>query len=281
MSERSSAADGRRSLVAVAVALTLVTVAAVVPALVGARPANEVPVTELPDADDSLSEPTGDAWERTPAKEIALASAPSGAPNANDTSIESVSVRAAYTDERLFVRLSWDDPSRDGNVSPANATPQVNSFADAAAVQLPADAGANPGIAMGSDRTPVNVWYWSGATGGQELLAGGPGTTTPIGSVGSNASYEDGRWHVVYARNRTADAENRTSFDGDEDVRVAFAVWNGNNSERAGQKAVSEWQYLALGPGPEGPPYETILWAVAGLAIAAVVVATVVGVRRT
>lgn len=270
-----------RSLVAVAVAVALVALAAVAPTLVGARPANEVPVTELQDARASLTDPTGDAWGQTPSKEVSLASAPSGAPNADDTSIEAVSVRAARTDGQLFVRLDWADPSADANLTASRyETPRVNSFGDAAAVQLPGNASAHPGIAMGSEQTPVNVWYWGSTTGGQELLAGGPGTTTQVTpDVASNATYEGGRWHVVFARNATVDRGNRTSFDVNEDVQVAFAVWNGNNSERAGQKAVSDWQYFPLGPGPEGPPYETILWAVAGIAVLVVVVATAVGVR--
>lgn len=271
------------SQVTVLTALTLVTVAALGPPLVDARPANEIPVTELPGTDDSLANPTDDAWGRTPSKTVTLASAPSGAPNAEDTTTESVSVRAAHTDERIFVRLSWEDPSRDGTLTPGRyETPRVNSFADAAAVQLPANASANPGLAMGSERTPVNVWYWNAESGGEELLAGGPGTTTRMQpAVETNATYEDGRWHVVFARNLTADGTNRTAFAMDEDVRVAFGIWNGNNSERAGQKAVSEWQYFPLGPGPQGPPYETILWTIAGLAIVVVIVATVIGVRRS
>ncbi|WP_436925090.1 ethylbenzene dehydrogenase-related protein [Halosimplex amylolyticum] len=275
--------EGRRdrSLLPVAVAVTLVALAAVAPTLVGARPANEVPVTELQDARASLSDPTGDAWGQTPSKEVSLASAPSGAPNADDTTIEVIRVRAAETDDQLFVRLDWEDPSADANLTGSRyETPRVNSFGDAVAVQLPANESANPGIAMGSDRTPVNLWYWGASTGGQELLAGGPGTTTRVNpSVASNATYEDGHWHVVFARNVTVDRENRTNFDVDQDVQVAFAVWNGNNSERAGQKAVSEWQYFPLGPGPEGPPYEAILWVVAGIAVLIVIVATVVGVR--
>ena len=272
-----------RSLAPVVAALALVTVAGIVPTLVDARPANEVPVTELDDEEDALADPTGDAWSRTPSKEVALTSAPSGAPNANDTTVESLSVRAAHTDGRLFVRLSWADPSRDDNVTPGPyETPRVNSFADAAAVQLPANESAEPGIAMGSPRTPVNVWYWNGATGTEELLAGGPGTSTPLQpAVETNETYDGDRWHVVFTRNLTVDGANRTAFETDEDVRVAFAVWNGNNSERAGQKAVSEWQYFPLGPGPAGPPYETILWGIAGLAIIVVVVATAIGVRRT
>lgn len=278
----TAGSDGRSVGIALA-AVALLTAAAVAPALVGARPANEVPVTDLPEAGESLSNPTADAWGQTPAKEIALASAPSSAPNANDTSIEAVSVRAARTDGQLALRLRWADQTPDANLSADRyTTPHVNSFGDAAAIQVPTDASANPGIAMGSTQTPVNVWYWSGPTAGQELIAGGPGTSTVVNQqVSTNATYRDGHWHVTFVRNESVQTANRTDFTANEDVQIAFAVWNGSNAERAGQKAVSEWQYLPFGPGPQGPPYEAILWAVAGLALVVVIVATVIGIRRS
>ncbi|WP_123537445.1 ethylbenzene dehydrogenase-related protein [Halosimplex salinum] len=270
----------------VLLALAVVTVAAVAPTLVAARPANEIPVEEDPPDAEALAEPAGDAWGRVPAADVALASAESSVPNAEDTSVEAVTVRAAQTDGSLFVRLSWDDATADAFTPGAeNRTPDVTTFWDAAAIQLPANTSAHPGIAMGSDRTMVNVWYWSAPNTSQELLAGGPGTTTPVGdpAVQTSASYEDGTWHVVFERTLQVDdaGENRTTIEGERDVDVALAVWNGSNAERSGQKAVSEWQYFPLGPGAEGPPYATILWIVAGLAIAVVIVATVLGVQRT
>ncbi len=40
------------------------------------------------------------------------------------------------------------------------------------------------------------------------------------------------------------------------------SCWNGSNMERSGTKAVSEWYHFPLGPGPQGPPYESTgpLW---------------------
>jgi complex iron-sulfur molybdoenzyme family reductase subunit gamma len=51
--------------------------------------------------------------------------------------------------------------------------------------------------------------------------------------------------------------------------------------ERSGRKGASDWYYLALGPGPQGPPYEAILWAVAGIGIVATTLVTIEGIRRT
>lgn len=310
------------ALAAAVLAVLIVGAGALVPALADARVAGEIPVHESADADGSLADPSGNAWGSAEAVDVPLASAPSDVPGANDTTVETVEVRAARTDERLYVRLAWDDPTADRNVT------AVRRFADAAAVQFPANPNESTAIAMGSTDAPVNVWYWNAgepgrldgaayanatadsdgtngsvdADGGagadetagaseargaaadttEELLAGGPGTTSAFegSTVNATTEYANGGWTVVFSRPIDADGANRTAFDADRDVDVAVAVWNGSNTERSGQKSVSEWQFLALGPGPQGPPYESVLWGIAGLAIAVVVAVTATAVRR-
>lgn len=249
--------------------------ATVAPLTVDARPAFEIPVHES-GADDSLASVSGDEWGQVPPVTVPLSSAGASVPQADNTTVEAVNVEAARTDERLYVRLGWQDATND------TSTDRVRSFADAAAVQLPADADARPPIAMGGSDNPVNVWYWSGQGTTQELLAGGPGSTTQFSNntVSTDATYRDGRWSVVFTRALNGSG-NRTAVPTDADVDVAVGVWNGSNMERSGQKSVSQWYYLALGPGPEGPPYETILWGVAGIAIVATTLVTIEGVRRT
>jgi complex iron-sulfur molybdoenzyme family reductase subunit gamma len=274
---------GERGARAVAVAaavlacVVLVTTA-VGPALVSARPANQIPVASVL-AEDRPGQPTGEAWGTVPAVEVPLASAPSGLPDAADTSVGTLRVQSALADGRFYLRLSWADATADRDAADPRA------FADAAAVQLPVNTSARPPIAMGSTTNPVNVWYWhaDGDGGSEELLAGGAGTTTPLAASGLNASaaHEDGRWTVVLSRDVATDAENRTTLAVERDVDVAFAVWNGSNMERSGRKSVSGWYHVPLGPGPRGPPYESILWAVAGLAIVGVALVTVQAVRTS
>jgi DMSO reductase family type II enzyme heme b subunit len=256
-------------------ALVLCSTVALASPLVDARPAHEIPVAERPDAD--LSDPTAEGWSSVPASDVPLSSAPSGVPNADDTSVERVHVQAVRSDGRFHVRLQWDDPTH--NVSAG--TPR--QFTDAAAVQFPVNTSSRPPIAMGGRDNPVNVWYWTGNGGTQELLAGGAGSTTPFPSptVGANATYENGTWTVVYTRSVSAEGANRTDLGSTDTLDVAFAVWNGGNDERAGRKAVSEWHYFLAGTGPQGPPYQTLLWTVAGLAIVTVVGVTAFGVLRS
>ncbi|GGN87306.1 MULTISPECIES: ethylbenzene dehydrogenase-related protein [Haloarcula] len=274
---RDTTSKRRRTLLVAAVVAVLVTLSAVAAPLASARPAHEIPVAP---ATGDLSGPTTDGWEDVPAATVPLASAPSSVPNADQTSVERVHVQAARGDGQLHLRLQWHDATRDV------ATNETRAFADSVAVQFPVNTSSRPPIAMGGPTNRVNVWYWSGATGTEELLAGGAGSTTRFQNPSVNAtavhrgSGENATWTVVYTRDVGASGANRTTIADDGDVDVAFAVWNGSNSERAGRKSVSEWHYFPFGPGPEGPPYETVLWTVAGIAIVGVVAVTAFGVHR-
>lgn len=265
-------------------AVLLVVTAALAPSFASARPVNEIPVTQADDdRADALSDPTADAWNDSEPVAVPLSSAPSGAPQADDVSVDELTVRAVRTDERLYVRLAWSDPSRDGNATESRyAAPRRDSFGDAAAVQFPAQTGERPGIAMGSTEQQVNVWYWNADTGSEELLAGGPGTLSRLErpTVNASAAHEDGQWQVVFARELGSARPNRTSMEMDRDVEVAFAVWNGSNQERAGRKSVSEWHHFPFAPEEGVSFYETVLWTVAGLATLVVLVVTATAVRR-
>ncbi|MFB6162266.1 MAG: ethylbenzene dehydrogenase-related protein [Halococcoides sp.] len=255
----------------------LITCAAVVPLVVDARPAREIPVETV---EESVATPGAEGWSAVPNRTIALSSAPSGVPNADDTTVREVEIAAARTDDRLFVRLRWADPTANRSA----ASPRA--FPDMAAIELPVSATTQPAIAMGSPDSMVNVWQWSGTGETQELLAGGAGTTTAFAepAVTTNATRttvgETEGWSVVFSREVSAPSENRTNLNADTDVNVAFAIWNGGNDERAGQKAVSEWHYLPFASDDGGGLFQILLWTVAGIAIALVIAVTVLSVRR-
>lgn len=258
--------SSRTALAVLVASLLVASVAA--PAAGFGRPVNEVPVNQV---DEPLESPADDRWEGIDAATVAMSSADSGLPGANETTAEEVDVKVAESDERVHVHVAWDDEEpNDGIAGP-------DEYADAVALQWPAEGGDTPPIAMGSEESPVNVWYWSGATGTENLVASGAGTTTAVASdaIDAEGTYEDGRWRVVFS----GDVDG-TPVDTGEDTEVAMAVWDGESAERGGIKAVSEWQTLPFGGDPGGPPYELLLWTVAGLAIAGVIAATIYGVRE-
>lgn len=267
--------DRRSAAVVAVIVLGLVVVSVALPALVAGKPANQVAVAALPGQDDQLAQPTGAAWADAPATEIPLSSAPSGLPDATNTATKSVTVEAATTDTDLYVRLHWADPTEN------TSTDSPRAFADAVAMQVPADPATHPPIALGSTTTPVNVWYWNAANGPEQIVAGGMGSITHMDrNLSTAATYANGTWTVVMHRSLTTDAANHASFTLDRDVDVAFAVWNGNNLERSGHHAVSAWFTYPFGPANTGPSYQYLLWAIVGIAIVAALALTAVAIGR-
>ncbi len=256
-----------RTTGAVAGVAFLVLVSAVLlPTTAAGVPANQVPVSHQPDAGEELSSPDGAAWSDVDSREIPLTSAPSGLPGSTIVATDAVTVKTAYTDSELYVRMQWDDETE--NVSESS----LKSFTDGAAVQLPANVTTEPNVELGSQGTPVNLWYWSGADGAEEALAGGynPGSITSMENttIETTATHEDGTWTVVFERSLVTDDDARADFDLETDVDIAFAVWDGANEERSGHHAYSEWYTIPLGPEPTGPTAQYLLWAVAGIGIA-------------
>ncbi|WP_254767402.1 ethylbenzene dehydrogenase-related protein [Salinilacihabitans rarus] len=245
------------------------------PGLGQATGVNQLPVTEMT-ADDGLQDPGAEAWADVEGETVVLSSAESGLPGAQDTSVSRADVETAYTDERLYVRLSWDDPAANQEIDDPTA------FVDGVAVQIPFEQADEPPIEMGSEKQPVNVWFWTADGETEELHAGGLGSTTQLNdtAVTTEAEYADGEWHVVFSRELSTDDRYRTDIDTDQRLNVAFAVFDGESDERGGVKAASEWHHYPLDPDPGPTAFELVLWTVGGLAIVGVLVVTVYGIKN-
>lgn len=269
-----------RTRQAVAIVLGIAAVAVVLLALSGpamgyAVGVNALPVAEMTD-DDALEDPDADAWAEIEAQTVVLSSAESGLPGYQDTAVGLTDVETAHTDEKIHIRLTWDDPVVNEEIDDPQA------YVDGVAVQLPFEQDKEPPIEMGSEEEPVNVWYWTADGEVEELYAGGMGSTTEMGesAVSTQAVHDDGEWSVVFTRELTADDRERTEIATDQRLNVAFAVFDGDNAERGGIKAASEWYHYPMDPEPGPSVLELVLWSVGGLAIVAVLVMTVYGIRN-
>lgn len=267
---------GSLALVAGLIAIAVVVLALTGPALGYATGVNQLPVTEMTE-EDGLEDPDAEAWADVDSKTVVLSSAESGVPGYEDTSVGLTDVETAHTDERIYIRLTWDDPSADERIDDPRA------FVDGVAVQLPFEQDKEPPIEMGSDGEPVNVWYWTADGEIEELYAGGMGSTTEMDEpiVSTESTYQDGEWRVVFTRDLSTDDRERTEISTDERLNVAFAVFDGDNAERGGIKAASEWYHYPMDPEPGPSVLELVLWTVGGLAIVAVLVMAVYGIRGT
>jgi steroid C-25 hydroxylase gamma subunit len=132
-------------------------------------------------------------------------------------------VSALRDDDRVYVRIEWeDDPRPNGE------------FPDAAGVLF----GDGDSLAtLGTPASPAVLWHWQeGRSESLDLEARGPGLfqRSGAGGLASRGTLRDGRWAVVLS-GALAVARRQ----------VGVAVWNGSNEERAGLAAVSR-QWLSL-----------------------------------
>ena len=156
--------------------------------------------------------------------------------------------QVARSDERFYIRLRWKDSSEDRGTT-------VDTFRDGVAVQYAMnDVDTSYMMGSGPDN-PVNIWYWRAD---QEqidnLAAGGYGSTTalPQHSVEGASAYitdsvpEDREWHVVMSRPFKTGGEYDVNFDR-ETVPMGFALWQGSDNERDGNKRVTH-TWILLDP---------------------------------
>ena len=206
----------------------------------------------LRDAND----PDDIIWARVPAYRTFLSAAPPVHPS---TALrfepkEGVNLyfQVARTSERLYVRLRWQDPTQ-------NRKTTVDAFSDGAAVQWALN-GADTSYIMGSGpKKPVNIWYWRADHEQVEnLAAGGFGSTThlPEQPVTGKALYSakrnerDSEWHVVMSRPLASKGEHQADLQKGT-IPVAFALWQGEEAQRDGNKRVSHgWILVNLRPAP-------------------------------
>jgi DMSO reductase family type II enzyme heme b subunit len=187
-------------------------------------------------------------------------------------------VRALHDGKSIAIRLTWRDATQ--NVSAAR--PQ--DFVDMAALQLFKGSG-EPFLGMGLADKGVDVWHWRAgwqqlvaqaagmldsypvdfytarAAGNlitnpeRQLTAGslaaiGFGSTTfrPKTSqlVTASSTWKEGQWTVVFRRPLQAGPDDGVSLAPGGRCSIAFAIWDGEERDRNGQKLVSIWHDLIL-----------------------------------
>jgi hypothetical protein len=190
-------------------------------------------------------------WNQIAVKRVALNRTPPLYDTDEPATLEisSVDVRLARVSGKLLVQLSWRDPTHDAialaevpNSAPETRFRKVpteadDRFFDAAAVMFPAKAEINtiaPSLQMGDAEHPVEIYYWNATRGAMVMQAQGRSTTKRTGKAfPANATYQNGQWSVIFELP-----------DLPAGAPVAFAVWNGSQSDRDGRKYFSVWQVL-------------------------------------
>jgi len=301
MSERRSMGWGRRAGLAAAVI-----VAALSLRVADANPAQSQStiLKAWRVGQDPGLDPSADVWGDVPSIDVPLTAQQATYPIGGG-SVASVKAEAIHHQDRLYLRLSWADDTRDVT------TTGVTDFADASAVELPSVASATvPSVCMGQAGAGVNIWHWRAdrqpdlaalnpgdepvvdyypspsdlwytarAAGNpyavvtdnpvQDLAAQSFGTIgpTPEQPVQGMATYRDGEWAVVFSRPFASAGAEQPAFAVGDTTDVAFAVWDGSNGDRNGQKQVSQFVRLQFSGESPTPGWEWLPIA-AGLVLA-------------
>jgi DMSO reductase family type II enzyme heme b subunit len=202
-----------------------------------------------------LLDPSSEAWRKARTVTVVLSPTPlemqpteyvrvawKGRPYGKASSVR---VAALHNGKEIFFRLLWQDEAGDVKIA------DIDQFIDAAAVLFPVVADA-PLIGMGIKDKPVNAWFWRADwERPKNVSAEGMGSTLRRDdpALASKARHTRGRWDVVLSRsfNGAASPEGSVALSPGTVSKVAFAVWQGGNQERAGIKAFSpDWQELQI-----------------------------------
>jgi hypothetical protein len=183
-------------------------------------------------------------------------------------------VRSLHNGTEIAFLLEWQDNTKNDRLTPG-------TFRDGVAIGLPlGDAPAF--FCMGQLDHYINIWHWKAdwqsdidrraaktsekardgvrtfeviprrVSSVEDLIGGGFSTLTTKerqGRVQGKATWKDGVWHVVMRRPLVSEEqENEAKLIPGRVQTVSFAVWNGENKERNGQKAVAPWFQLVIDP---------------------------------
>jgi hypothetical protein len=191
-----------------------------------------------------------------------------------EPTVRALTVRSVHNGTDIAFLLEWQDNTKNDRLTPG-------TFRDGVAIGLPlGDAPAF--FCMGQLDHYINIWHWKAdwqsdidrraartsekKEGGvrtfeviprrvssvEDLIGGGFSTLTTKdkqGRVQGQALWKDGVWHVVMRRPLVSEEqENEAKLVPGRIQTVSFAVWNGENKERNGQKAVAPWFQLSIDP---------------------------------
>ena len=206
------------------------------------------------------TEPLDENWSKATPVEVPLAGQILTSPRHWTPSIDAVMIKALYNKDEIAFLVEWDD----------STNKQEEIFRDAVSLQFPTkipESLKKPYFAMGDSSGTVNLWswkaYWSEGFGSvAEAPESEPGKVIELNAKGfknivtqppesqnvtGKGIYQNGRWKVVMKRSlKTEDAKGDIQFEIGKLIPIAFAIWDGSNSDVAGQKSVSSWYYISL-----------------------------------
>ena len=182
----------------------------------------------------------------------------------NDT----ITARALYSDTEIALLLEWDDRSKSiPGEERAEKISDPEIAEDGVAIQLPVtipQSSEKPYFGMGDAAHPVNVWHWQSGTTGEPQsvnLMNAMGfeeierRDAEEAGVSAQGTYKNGTWRGLMKRARHgADREKDIELVEGRMIPIAFAAWDGSNSEKGSRHTMTPWYWLLLKPAVGARP---------------------------
>jgi hypothetical protein len=220
------------------------------------------------------AEPEDGGWAKVSPMTLPLSGQVITRPVWPEPTARALTVRSLHNGIDIAFLLEWQDNTKNDRLTPG-------TFRDGVAIGLPlGDAPAF--FCMGQLDHYINIWHWKAdwqsdidrraaktsekardgvrtfeviprrVSSVEDLIGGGFTTLTTKekqGRVQGKAAWKDGGWRVVMRRPLASEEqENEAKLIPGRVQTVSFAVWNGENKERNGQKAVAPWFQLVIDP---------------------------------
>jgi len=218
---------------------------------------------------DLPSSPDDERWEKIAPTTFYLVPQIIGEERFFKPSNDTITVRAMYNDKSIALLMEWDDRTKsipgDDRAERISDTPLME---DGVAVQLPVTIPKEmekPYFGMGDAAHQVNIWHWKSgtrdATESIDILnsKGYKDIEKRVAAdVGLQAasSYIDGTWKVLMLRPLiTSSPEKDIQLAGSRFIPVAFAAWDGSNSEGGSKHTMTTWYWLLLKPATGYKPF--------------------------
>lgn len=207
-------------------------------------------------------------WEQTESSTFFLIPQIIGEERFFMPSNDTITVRALYSDTDIAILLEWDD--RTQSIPGDEAAEKISDpeiAEDGVAIQLPVkipQSSEKPYFGMGDAVHPVNIWHWKSGTVDTAqsvslLNANGfadieQRDAEKLG-VSAQGIYDKGTWQVLMTRALSAaDKEKDIELIEGKAIPVAFAAWDGSNSEQGSRHTMTTWYWLLLKPGVGARP---------------------------
>lgn len=308
----------QRRRTAVGIALALLVGAALQFTNTNPAVSQAVSLTAYEAPSDPGIDPDADVWGRVSGVKIPL-SAQTGAYVAGGT-VQTISAKTVHYGGRIYVRVTWPDSTQDDSTTkvedfsdavalefPSNATATTPALcmgqADAAVNIWHWRADSNAGLRDPIDAyvnaqvdgypSDENLFFTAREAGNpyanpdqsavQTLQSRAFGELTALSSqnVAGFGKHSSEGWSVVFTREFDTGRTGHAVFAPSTKTDMAFAVWDGNQDERNGRKAVSQFVTLNIAAAPafeeQGGRMGIVLFAAAlmlGMAVIGIGLAT-------